>query len=319
VFGHVGTLDVARDVDVLRAALGDEKLHYFGASYGTFIGATYADLFPTKVGRMVLDGAIDPTLTNTELAHGQAKGFDLALRRFVEDCVKRSDCPLPRDVQGGLDRIQQLFADLDATPLKTDDPKRPLTEALAENAVLSYLYFPPSDWEQLRYGLSSAFDGDGSVLLSMLDQRLERDENGKYADNSASALYAVNAIDRPDRVSTAQTETLAAQWAKEAPIFGSYLAWSNLPFQYWQAPAADPPHAITAPGSPKILVVGTTYDPATPYPWAQSLAKQLSQGVLLTRVGDGHTGYGMGSPCTDQAIDRYLTTGVTPAAGTVCR
>ncbi|MFN8168349.1 MAG: alpha/beta hydrolase [Candidatus Nanopelagicales bacterium] len=319
ILAHIDTESAARDVDVLRAALGDQKLYWLGASYGTFLGATYADLFPTKVGRMVLDGAIDPSLTNVELTHGQAKGFELALRRFVENCIKQSDCPLPRDVQGGLDRIQQFFDDVDSAPLPTGDKKRPLTQALAQNAVLSYLYFPPTDWEQLRYGLSSAFDGDGSVLLSMLDERLSRDESGRYQDNSNAALYAVNALDRPDRPTAAESQVLADQWSKEAPVFGAFLAWGNLPFQYWQAPATGSPHQITAPGSPKILVVGTTYDPATPYPWAQALAKQLSQGVLLTRVGDGHTGYGMGSECTDKAIDRYLLTGSTPAAGTVCR
>jgi pimeloyl-ACP methyl ester carboxylesterase len=319
IYAHIGTTDAARDVDVLRAALGDDKLYWLGASYGTMLGATYADLFPTKVGRMVLDGAIDPTLSNVELSHGQAKGFELALRRFVENCVTQSDCPLPRSTQGGLDRIKQLFDDADVAPLPTNDPKRPLTEALAQNAVLSYLYAPPFDWEQLRLGLSAALDGDGSVLLAMLDARLERSESGKYANNSNAALYAVNALDRADRPTAAESQVLADNWAKESPVFGAFLAWGMLPFQYWDVAATDKAHAITAPGSPKILVVGTTYDPATPYPWAQGLAKQLSQGVLLTRVGDGHTGYGMGSRCTDSAIDRYLLTGVTPPVGTVCR
>jgi pimeloyl-ACP methyl ester carboxylesterase len=319
MYAHIGTEDAARDVDVLRAALGDQKLYWLGASYGTFLGATYADLFPTRVGRMVLDGAIDPTLGNVELTHGQVKGFELALGRFVQDCQRHSDCPLPQGTQAGLDRIQRLFHDLDATPLDTGDPARPLTESLAENAVLSYLYFPPTDWEQLRFGLQSAFDGDGSVLLLMLDDRTRRDDSGHYANNSNAALYAVSALDRPDRPTADQSQMLADQWSKEAPIFGTFLAWGDLPFQYWSAPATGRPHAIHAPGSPKILVVGTTYDPATPYPWAQALAKQLSQGVLLTRVGDGHTGYGMGSQCTDTAIDRYLLTGVTPPAGTVCR
>jgi pimeloyl-ACP methyl ester carboxylesterase len=319
LYAHIGTVEVAKDVDILRAALGDEKLYWLGASYGTLIGATYADLFPTRVGRMVLDGAIDPTLTNVELAHGQAKGFELALRRFVEDCVTQSDCPLPRDVQGGMDRIEQFFADLETEPLSTGDAKRPLTQALGQNSVLFYLYVPPTDWEQLRFGLQAAFDGDGSVLLSMLDARVERSESGSYATNSLSALYAVNALDRPDRPTAAESAKLAAQWALESPVFGAFLAWGNLPFQYWDAPATGSPHAISAPGSPPILVVGTTYDPATPYPWAQALATQLSKGVLLTRVGDGHTGYGSGSQCTDSAIDRYLVDGVAPPAGTVCR
>lgn len=318
LYAHIGTVDVARDVDVLRAALGDHKLYWFGASYGTFIGATYAGLFPTHVGRMVLDGAIDPTLTNAELARGQAKGFEVALQRFVADCATETDCPLPKGTAAGLARIRAFFAQLAAKPLPTQGG-RPLTEALAMNAVLSYLYFPPTDWEQLRYGLSSAFAGDGSVLLGLLDDRLNRNRNGHFMDNSFDALNAVNALDHTDRDNAAQIAVLAQQWAQESPTWGAFMAWSNLPFAYWKAPATDAPHRITAPGSPPILVVGTTYDPATPYPWAQSLAKQLSKGVLLTRIGDGHTAYGMGSDCIDNDINTYLLTGVTPPVGTVCR
>ncbi|MDA8435570.1 MAG: alpha/beta hydrolase [Actinomycetales bacterium] len=320
IYAHIGTRDAVRDIDILRAALGDQKLNWFGFSYGTMLGASYADEFPTKVGRMVLDGAIDPSLSNVELIHGQAKGFELALHRFVEDCDKQPDCPLPKGVQAGVDRIAQFFAGLDSRPLATSDPKRPLTQALAQNAVASYLYFPSyGDWESLRFGLQAAFDGDGSTLLSMLDERLSRNDSGHYTDNSTSALYAISALDRPDRPDAAQSAALAAQWSKEAPVFGAFTAWGILPYHYWDVPATDTPHEIHAPGSPPILVVGTTYDPATPYPWAQALARQLSQGVLLTRVGDGHTGYGKGNACIDSAVDRFLTSSVTPPAGTVCR
>ena len=319
LFAHVDTRSVARDLDVLRQALGDQKLNYFGASYGTYLGATYADLFPTHVGRMVLDGAIDPSLSNVDITHGQLNGFEVAIGRFIEDCNRQPGCPLPGGVAAGKAKLARFFADLDQAPLQTNDPKRPLNEALAENAVLSYLYFPQSDYAALRDGLTSAFNGDGSVLLDMLDQRISRDSNGHYTDNSNAMLYAVNAIDRPDRPTAAQWQVYADPWGKEDPLVGRFFAWGNIPFDYWNAPATNTPHEIYAPGSPPILVVGTTYDPATPYPWAQALAKQLSKGVLLTRVGDGHTGYGMGSTCADTAIDRFLTTGVTPAVGTVCR
>jgi pimeloyl-ACP methyl ester carboxylesterase len=320
MLAHVGTPDSARDMDVLRAALGEDKLDYVGFSYGTLLGATYADLFPTKVGRMVLDGAVDPTLGNIGLQHGQAKGFELALRRFVENCQQQSDCPLPDGTQAGLDSIKTLFDDLDSEPLPTGQTDRPLTQALAQGAVLSYLYFPAyGDWDALRQGLAAAFDGDGSVLLDMLDQRNERSSNGKYATNLPYAYYAVSALADPARPTTAETATLAAQWTKESPILGDLFAWANDIWQYWPVAANDTPHALTAKGAPPILVVGTTYDPATPYPWSQSLAKQLSSGVLLTRVGDGHTAYGKGSACTDNAVDRFLLTGKAPAEGTVCR
>jgi pimeloyl-ACP methyl ester carboxylesterase len=318
LYAHVDTRSVARDLDVLRQALGESKLNYFGASYGTYLGATYADLFPTRVGRMVLDGAIDPSLSNVDLIHGQLKGFEVAIGRFIEDCNQQQDCPLPGGVEAGKAKLIKFFAQLDTTPLATNDPQRPLNEALAENAVLSYLYFPQTDYGSLRDGLRAAFSGDGSVLLDMLDQRISRDSSGHYTDNSNAMLYAVNAIDRPDRPSIQQWQMYADQWGKEDPLFGRFFAFGNIPFNYWNAPATSTPHEIHAPGSPPILVVGTTYDPATPYPWAQALAKQLSKGVLLTRVGDGHTAYGMGSSCADEAIDRYLTTGVTPPVGTVC-
>lgn len=320
MLAHVSTSDTARDMDVLRGAIGEKKLDYVGFSYGTVLGATYADLFPTHVGRMVLDGAVDPALGNVELQHGQAKGFELALRRFVDNCDQQSDCPLPGGTQAGLDRIAQFFDELDSKPLPTNDPKRPLTQALGQSAVLSLLYFPAyGDWDALRQGLSAAFAGDGGTLLEMLDERNERSSSGKYANNLQYAYYAVNAVDDPDRPTTAQVATLAEQWSKEAPIFGSVLAWANDMWQYWPVPATDAPRATTAKGAPPILVVGTTYDPATPYPWSQSLAKELSSGVLLTRVGDGHTGYGKGSACTDNAVDRFLLTGTAPPAGTVCR
>jgi pimeloyl-ACP methyl ester carboxylesterase len=319
LFAHISTVEAVKDVDILREALGDSTLNWFGFSYGTLLGTTYADLFPTRVGRMVLDGVIDPSLSNVELAHGQAKAFEVALHHFIAWCDRQRDCPLPKGDQAGIDRIQGFLDSIDGNPLQTADPKRPLTQALAMNTMISYLYFPAyGDWDQLLIGLQAAFDGDGSTMLSMLDDRTDRNESGHYADNFESALYAVSALDRPDRPTAAESQRLADMWAQEAPVFGAFTAWGILPYQYWSVAANDPPHEIHAPGSPKILVVGTTSDPATPYPWAQSVAKQLSQGVLLTRVGDGHTGYGKGSRCTDSAIDRYLLTGATPPVGTVC-
>jgi pimeloyl-ACP methyl ester carboxylesterase len=316
---HIGTEDAARDIDVLRAALGDEKLNWLGASYGTLLGATYAGLFPDKVGRMVLDGALDPTLTNNELAHGQAKGFELALQHFAEYCAKQAECPLPRETQAGVDRIKQFLDDLDAQPLDTGDPERPLTQGLGANAILSYMYVPPYDWDQLLFGLQLAFDGDGSMLLAMLDSRMQRNDNGKYVYNPYSSFLSISAVDRPDRPDAAESADMAEMWAKEAPVFGPYLGWGNLVFGYWPVPAVGKPAEITASGSGPILVVGTTYDPATPYPWSQALAKQLENGVLLTRVGDGHTAYGMGSECIDDAIDTYLVEGTPPVDGTVCK
>ncbi len=319
VLAHISTPESARDIDILRAALGEQKLTWFGFSYGTMLGATYADLFPQRVARMVLDGPVDPSLSIIELNHGQAKGFELALRHFVENCDTQADCPLPGGTQAGMDSIASFFQDLDAHPLPTGDPARPLTQALAQSAVLTFLYFPAyGDWDVLREGLASAYAGDGSVLLDALDQRNQRTSSGHYKNNLTAAYLSVNALDDATRQTVPQTRVLASQWAKEVPVVGAIFAWQGMSYTDWPVPATSQPHELHAKGAAPILVVGTTYDPATPYPWAQSLAKQLDSSTLLTRVGDGHTGYGKGSSCTDQAVDRYLLAGVMPAVGTVC-
>ena len=313
----VGTPNVARDLDILRAALGDSKLHYLGKSYGTFIGATYAELFPTNVGRMVLDGAVDPSLSADQLAYGQALGFELALRRFVADCLRQADCPLSGSVDAGLTKIRSFINGLADAPL-TGVPGRPLVQALAVTGIISPLYDATNGWPALRQALAAAFAGDGSVLLQIVDFYTERNANGTFANNGTDALYAVDCIDRPDTTDPAHTAALAAQWAKVAPTFGAYLAWGNLPCYRWPITTPYRPHRITAPGSPTILVVGTQHDPATPYPWAVSLASQLTHGVLLTWTGDGHTAYRLGSTCIDSNVDAYLLTGKSPPPKLIC-
>jgi len=309
LYGHVDTVSAARDVDILRAALGDEKLNWLGKSYGTFLGATYADLFPTKVGRMVLDGAIDPTLSNAQLSLGQARGFENALHRFISDCLTQSDCPLTGDAAHGLKEIQDMLNRLDAHPVPLADG-RSFTQAMGIYGVIAPLYDKEYGWPELRSDLTDAFANNYETLAASVDYYTSRDSKGHFTDNSNDAIAAVNCLDRPDRPSITQAATLSTQWSKLAPTFGSVLAWGNIGCTFWKIPATGAAKKITAPGSPTILVVGTINDPATPYPWAVSLAKQLSKGVLLTFNGDGHTAYESGSACINSAVDRYYLTGV---------
>jgi pimeloyl-ACP methyl ester carboxylesterase len=313
----------ARDMDILRAVLGDEKLNYLGKSYGTYLGAQYAELFPDKVGRMVIDGVLPSSLDSDEITLGQAKAFDLALRRFVEDCITLEDCPLPRDVAAGLARIQQFIADLDQNPLPGVGV-RMLTQAQGTYAIQSYLYLPPTDWEVLRFGIDAAFQGDGSVLMQMMDERTDRNPDGTFANNGNEAFYAVSCLDRPAVGGVDHAAALAEKWAAEAPVFGPYMAWGTLPC--WQYPmgagtaeAAGPPAVFRAQGSAPILVVSTKYDPATPYEWGVQVAGELDNATLLTYDGDGHTAYTSGSSCIDKAVDAYFLSGELPAEGTVCQ
>jgi pimeloyl-ACP methyl ester carboxylesterase len=320
---YMDTESAARDMDILRSVLGEEKLDYLGKSYGTYLGAQYAELFPERVGRFVLDGVLPSSLDSDEITLGQAKSFDVVLRRFVEDCITQEDCPLPRDVDAGVARIQQFIAGLDQNPLPGVGD-RMLTEALGTYAILSYLYFPPNDWDILRFGLDAAFQGDGSVLMDMMDDRIQRNADGTFANNGNEAFYAVSCLDRPAVGGVDHAAELAEQWAAEAPVFGPYLAWGNLPCWQWPmgagtADAAGEPPVFRAEGSAPILVVTTRYDPATPYEWGVQVAGELDNATLLTFDGDGHTAYTSGSRCIDQAVDAYLLEGTMPAEGTVCR
>ncbi len=316
LYAHVDTVSAARDIDILRATLGDEKLNWFGKSYGTFLGATYAGLFPDKVGRMMLDGAIDPTLDNTALSKGQALGFENELHRFVADCPSHDDCPLTSSGAAGFSQITSMLDKLDAHPVTISDG-RSFTQAMGVTGVIGSLYDKVYGWESLRVALKDAFKGNFDTLAQNVDYYTSRDTNGHYTDNSNDAIMAVNCLDRPDRPTVTQTQALAKQWAAIAPAFGVYLAWGNLGCSYWKAPATGKPEAITATGAPTILVVGTINDPATPYPWAKALANQLSSGVLLTYNGDGHTAYYQGSNCVDKYVDNYFLTGKA-TAGVVC-
>ena len=311
-FKFLDTVSATRDIDILRALLGDEKLNWLGKSYGTFLGATYADLFPDRVGRMLLDGAIDPTLTNEQLSYGQALGFELALTRFVDDCATKSDCPLDVSGAAGVSEVSDLLAELDANPVKLDDG-RLFTQAMGTLGVVGSLYDKQYGWPELRENLELAFNGDYSGLASSVDFYTGRNSDGSFKDNSNDAIAAVNCLDRPDRATVDQTIALAAKWKEDAPNFGEYLAWSNIGCSYWQAAATGSPKEITAPESPTILVVGTVNDPATPYAWSQALAAQLSNGVLLTLDGDGHTAYFQGSNCIDEIVDNFYLTGEADA------
>ncbi|MFF2651060.1 alpha/beta hydrolase [Streptomyces sp. NPDC058045] len=321
ILPHVSTVESARDMDVLRAALGDDRLHYVGASYGTFLGATYAGLYPQRVGRLVLDGAMDPSLSAREMNLGQTAGFDTAFQAFAKDCVKARDCPLggrgARPAAVG-DHLKSFFRRLDAKPLPTRDHGRTLDEALATTGVIAALY-DEGAWPQLRTALTSAVqERDGTQLLSLSDSYYERGPNGRYT-NLMFANAAVNCLDLPPAfTSTDEVRKAVPDFEKASPVFGEGLAWASLSCAHWPVHPTGEATRITAEGAAPIVVVGTTRDPATPYTWARSLAAQLDSGTLLTYQGDGHTAYGRGSTCIDSAINRYLLTGTPPTHGKRC-
>ncbi|WP_406271476.1 alpha/beta hydrolase [Streptomyces sp. NBC_00191] len=317
VLPHVSTVEAARDMDILRAVLGDEKLSYVGASYGTFLGATYAELFPDRAGRLVLDGAMDPSLPSREMNRDQTAGFETAFQSFAADCVKQKDCPLGDTSAADASlRLKAFFTALDAKPAETGESRK-LGESLATTGVIAAMY-DEAAWPQLREALTTAMAGDGAALLSLADSYYERESDGTYA-NLMYANAAVNCLDSPPAFTTpGAVQSALPEFEKASPVFGRGFAWASLNCAYWPTPATGAPHRIEAKGAAPIVVVGTTRDPATPYKWAQGLAAQLSSGSLLTYEGDGHTAYGRGSDCIDTAINTYLLEGTVPPENKRC-
>jgi pimeloyl-ACP methyl ester carboxylesterase len=314
---HVTTVETARDMDVLRAALGQSQMLYFGASYGTKLGATYADLFPDKVGRMVLDGAVDLSIDSRQLSLEQAGGFEIALRSYVQNCVDDGDCFLGDTVDDGLKTIQDLIASIDEKPMPTQDDNRSLEVGNAFYGLVAPLY-NRDYWSVLDQALGMALSGDGTLLLRLSDLYESRNDDGTYSDNSAEAILAINCLDDPYSVTADQVPDQIPAFEQASPTFGDVFAWGLVSCHGVQTKATEKDDKIDAAGAAPIVVVGTTRDPATPYQWAVHLADQLQSAVLVSRDGDGHTGYNSGNDCVDQAVESYLVDGTVPQDGLQC-
>lgn len=316
---HVGTTNAARDMDLMRQVLGDDKLYYFGISYGTELGGVYAHLYPKNVGRAVFDAVVDPTKTAEEGSLGQAEGFHLALTNFAKDCVARGEeCLIPgsspREIQ---DWITALLKKLDRKPIPGVGD-RLLTQSQATNGIAQALY-SKEYWELLEQGLDEADGGNGALLLALSDAMNGRNENGQYS-NLQAANAAINCVDSKDRYSLEQTKAKLPEFRRASPVFGDFLGWGLLSCSKWPVPGVWSTPDVSAPGSAPILVIGNTGDPATPFEGAKAMADALSKGVgiQLTYRGQGHGAYNSGSTCVQRAVDTYLLEGRTPAAGTVC-
>jgi pimeloyl-ACP methyl ester carboxylesterase len=313
---HVTTIETARDIDVMRAVLSDEKLNYFGFSYGTFLGTTYAALFPDKVGRMVLDGALEPGLSSMQVGAVQNEGVETELDAYVASCVNGTQpCPLGATTDNAKGELRKLLVNVDNTPLPTADGTRPLDQALAFTGIVDTLY-SPSSWVRLTDALRAAESGNGQPLLTLADDYLGRTSSG-YASNELQANQAINCLD--EQVAGGPTTGSEADFLKDSPIAGDIMyGLADRGCGDWPLKSTLTPPDYSAPGTPKILVVGTTRDPATPYVWAQQLAQTLSNAVLLTRDGDGHTAYISGNRCIISAVDVFFADGTVPPGGTTC-
>ncbi len=322
---HVDTVSAARDMDLIRADLGEARLNYLGYSYGTELGSVYAGLFPQHVGRFVLDGAIDVWSTSsTDSVVGQARGFEGDLRAWMAACLAErpsaigpgGTCPFSGSVTSGMAAIRALLRRVHAHPLRASDG-RELSDATLALAIIDPLY-STSSWPELTAMFRATLANDPSRAFALADDYNSRGPGGKYYDNSTEAFNAIGCLDSGGVTSLAEMRKEATKLEQAAPTLGKYEAFGELTCNVWKAPPVAAPAAPTAHGMDPVLVVGTTGDPATPYNDAQALAKLMPTARLLTHVGEGHTAYDHGDSCINSDVDNYLLSGSLPAVGTRC-
>jgi pimeloyl-ACP methyl ester carboxylesterase len=312
---HMETTQIVRDLDAVREALGEPKLNFLGFSYGTLLGARYAQLFPDRVGRFVLDGAVDPRLDAMEISRDQAAGFQLALKRFAAQCTRTPACTLGRSTGSIFNSINRILQAVEHKPMRTTS-RRTLTESEALTALVTAMY-APTLWPTLWRALDAASRGNGTEL-----QRLADLGNGRYGPDNFSGNFlgpflATTCLDLPRPPRQTGLAAAATRWSKGAniPRVSALLAWSNAPCATWFK-TGERPGPVSSTTSAPMLVIGTTFDPATPYRWSRALHQQLASSTLVTLDADGHTAFQSGSACIDSAVTTYLLTGIAPTTVT---
>ncbi len=320
LLGHLDAASVARDMDVMRAVLGDTQLHYLGYSYGTYLGAMYAELFPEKVGRMVLDGAVDPQVGDLEALTVQMAGFDSALRAYMEWCLQGSDCPFRGGTDAALKSVRQMLDTVDVRRFTASDG-RELDSATVATGIIFTLY-SESYWPELSNLFTQLRKGDADSVFVYADAYNGRDYTG-YSDNSMDIYTAVTCNEGTLATDGVDVFEGLDRIDEAAPILGRYAAYDDYAIlkvvcSNWPVPTAELPTSFDAPGAAPIMVIGTSNDPATPYANAVSLAKQLSSGFLVSYEGEGHTIYAQGVGCIDDTVDAYLISGKVPGSDPKC-
>ena len=305
--GHLSTYETAKDMDILRSALGEKNLNYLGKSYGTYLGAIYISLFPKNVGKFVLDGAIDPNIPIREQSLNQAASFEKSLDEYLKVYKEFSKS----DIQKFIDSSSE-------NPLKNKSGRK-LSRSLVVTALAASLYDNVLGWKRLSLGLTEALKkGNPDRLFRIADDYNNRDYSGHYYNNQNDIGIAINCIDWNSRSNFDEISKFAPNFIKASETFGRFIAYSELTCSYWKAPPNQPKLPFENIKSKPFLIIGVTKDPATPYIWSESLAQSFPDSILLTLDGEGHTGHNRGSSCIDSKVDSYFLRGELPSEGVSC-
>ncbi|MEY2995371.1 MAG: hypothetical protein RLZZ39_196 [Actinomycetota bacterium] len=312
IIDHVGTNNAARDMDVLRRALGEETISYFGFSYGSELGAVWVTLFPATVRAAVLDGAADPNADPIEAGVQQRRGFEEAIARFLDQCSRDRSCKIHNDgdAEGAFDELMEF---VDENPLPTREGRPDLTRGMALTAVAQAMY-DQMYWSTLESALADAIDGDGSGLLQLWDAYYQRQPDGSYG-NELEAFIAIGCADDGERFTIEEADSFVPRFQEAAPRFSPYTV-GNYSCTFWPE-ALDPRVDVTGVGAGPIVVIGTTGDASTPLESSRNMARALENGRLLVVDAEQHTGYSA-SECAQDVVDRYLIDLDPPTDGTEC-
>lgn len=311
----VDTLSTVRDLDLLRHLVGDKQLNYLGYSYGTLIGAIYIDTFPENVGRIVLDGPVDPGASQFDLVVNQYRGFEEALEAYLVECDLTGTCPFGGSLEQRLQAVSGLYDELEENPLRHSDG-RLVDDGMLRTAMVTTLY-SQSSWTFLTRMFTELPQGVTDTAMFLVDFYYDR-EGGVYQDNSMEAFIAINCLDYPVETDPAALEAQAEQLKEAAPYTARPSGDGDLVCMNWPFPPKLTKGPVTGAGANPVVILGTTGDPATPYNWSVSLNQQLENSVLLTLVGEGHLAYDERVPCINDPVDNYFITGELPADGLTC-
>ena len=311
---YFNTQQTARDMDLIRELLGLDELDYLGYSYGTELGAVYSALFPERVGKFVLDGAVDPTLSAGETLLNQVVGFDGAFDAYLTDCLSQAGCPFTGDLDAAKTQVAEFLLGLESSTLSTDfDREVGVTAAIY--GIIAALYSQDS-WVYLTQALEEALAGDGTTMMLLADFYNDRDSSGGYLSNINEANTAISCAD--SRVTDAEAVYLHEQILQASDLFGKYFSYPELSCVGWPEGKGQIELDFTIDLSNGPLVIGTTGDPATPYVQAVALSEMLDGAKLITFVGEGHTAYGSNA-CVNEFVEEYLAGNPLPETEMKCQ
>jgi pimeloyl-ACP methyl ester carboxylesterase len=315
---YLATDQTVGDLDSIRAALGEQQISYLGFSYGTLIGALYAERYPTRLRAIVLDGVVDPARSYAQSAIDQADSFDASLAAFFAHCRNDTACAFARggDPAAAYNDLVGLVRS-EPVPGKVNGEARMLGPGELDIGVASALYLGADGYDALAAALSQTASGNSAKMLELSDAYTGRRTGGSYS-NETAVFYATSCLDAPSPQRVAEVQRLADDAARSAPHFGASTVWLGLPCTFWPVPAEGRVGPLHAPDAPPVLVVGALHDPATPYSWARSVSAAMRTARLLTVDGTSHTSYARGNGCVDSTVDRYLVHLALPDRGASC-